>query len=457
MHVQADAVRDQFRTTTTASMPKASETRSAGTRWPGDRAIFLAQASKQLGSSIDLEQTVRCMTELSVPELGPACLVCLLDDEHFVTQVTTRHVDPRRQDQLAALGRVPIGEDGSWEPVLSVARSRQPALLPQRATAALLRGLGSPQVVVSELGLNTALLVPVVDRNREHTQAVVVFLSDRPRRYGIGQLRLAQELVSRFSLALEVALMYRACQSLLDDRQETLATTVHDLMSPLTYIKGTAQRLRRLEDGIADPPTRSELRTRLEAIDSAVNRIQSALTGLLQTGVPSPEDSRRGSDTRVDLADLVRHSVAEHQLMARHHSVRIGEAPTSLVGTWDGHRLERMLGNLIGNAIKYSPPGSTVEVNLACEEDSDGRWGVLRVIDQGVGIPAGDLPFVFEPFHRGSNVGSTAGTGLGLASVWQTVKMHDGRLWLNSEPGKGTGVTVRLPLECTTAATSSGH
>jgi len=71
----------------------------------------------------------------------------------------------------------------------------------------------------------------------------------------------------------------------------------------------------------------------------------------------------------------------------------------------------------------------------------------LRVIDQGLGIPARDLPFVFEPFRRGSNVGSVSGTGLGLASVWQTIKACDGRLWVESEEGKGTRVTVHLPLD----------
>jgi signal transduction histidine kinase len=69
------------------------------------------------------------------------------------------------------------------------------------------------------------------------------------------------------------------------------------------------------------------------------------------------------------------------------------------------------------------------------------------VIDHGVGIPARDLPFVFEPFRRGSNVGSVSGTGLGLASVWQTVKASDGRLWVESDEGKGTRVTVHLPLD----------
>jgi len=80
---------------------------------------------------------------------------------------------------------------------------------------------------------------------------------------------------------------------------------------------------------------------------------------------------------------------------------------------------------------------------------------VLRVADRGLGIPARDLPFVFEPFQRGSNVGGIAGTGLGLASVWQAVKLHAGRLWIESEEGQGTRVTVRLPLPLTPAPTST--
>ena len=87
-----------------------------------------------------------------------------------------------------------------------------------------------------------------------------------------------------------------------------------------------------------------------------------------------------------------------------------------------------------------------VDVDLSRDEDDDGGcWAVLRVTDQGVGIPARDLPFVFEPYHRGSNVGSIVGTGLGLASVWHTVRTHEGRLWVDSVEGKGTCVTVRLP------------
>jgi signal transduction histidine kinase len=144
-------------------------------------------------------------------------------------------------------------------------------------------------------------------------------------------------------------------------------------------------------------------------------------------------------------------------LIARHHSIRIGDTPTELKGPWNAGQLERMLGNLIGNAVKYSPRGSCVQVSLADDTDADGSWAVLRVADQGFGIPTGDLPFVFEPFRRGSNVRGVDGTGLGLASVWQTVKTHDGRLWVDSREGEGTCVTVRLPLadRTTTPSTST--
>jgi signal transduction histidine kinase len=385
------------------------------------------------------------MAELSVPALGTACLVCLLADDRGVTGVAERHLNPQGQVQSTDFRSLAIGDGPAWEHVLNVAQSRQAAVLSQVTTADMLGDTGSPSLILSELGLKTALLVPVVDRERQRTQAVAVFLSARPRQYGVRQLDLAEDLVSRFSLALEAALMYRACQGVIEDNQETLATTVHDLMSPLTYIKGTARQMRRFEHGIADPQTRSELRTRLEAIDAATNRIASALTDLLQTTHPRHKQSTRVSRRTVDLVDLVRRSVAEHQLLARHHTLHLNRTQATLTGAWDAGRIERMLGNLLNNAIKYSPPGSTVQVSLACEEDADGRWTVLRVADQGVGIPAPDLPFVFEPYRRGSNVAAMTGTGLGLASVWQTVKMHDGHVSVQSDEGHGTTVTVRLP------------
>ena len=124
-----------------------------------------------------------------------------------------------------------------------------------------------------------------------------------------------------------------------------------------------------------------------------------------------------------------------------------GEGHGVLMGCWDPDRLEQVLGNLLTNAIKYSPDGGTVDVTLATVEDEAGVWAHLSVRDRGLGIPADDLPRLFERFHRGGNVaGRIAGNGLGLAGAHQIVRQHGGTIAVDSEMGRGSTFTVRLPL-----------
>ncbi len=104
--------------------------------------------------------------------------------------------------------------------------------------------------------------------------------------------------------------------------------------------------------------------------------------------------------------------------------------------------LRHILGNLIGNAIKYSPDEGEVVVDLRRDEQD----AVIEIRDQGIGIPEADHPRLFEAFHRGANVGETCGTGLGLAIVKHCVGLHGGDIGFRSAPGAGTTFTVRLPL-----------
>jgi len=114
-----------------------------------------------------------------------------------------------------------------------------------------------------------------------------------------------------------------------------------------------------------------------------------------------------------------------------------------IVGELDCQRLERVLLNLLTNAVKYSPDGGDVEITVA----KDGPVAVLAVRDSGIGIPAADLPHIFERFYRASNVGDQQrGTGLGLAGVQQIVEQHGGQIRAASGPGAGSTFTVRLPL-----------
>ena len=111
-----------------------------------------------------------------------------------------------------------------------------------------------------------------------------------------------------------------------------------------------------------------------------------------------------------------------------------------------------MIGNLLENAIKYTPAGGTVRIDASCEDDQI----ILHVVDTGPGIPSTDQPYLFDKFYRGSNVSDdTPGTGLGLSIVKSIVDHHDGRIWVESKIDEGTTFTVVLPSEKRASASTS--
>jgi signal transduction histidine kinase len=150
----------------------------------------------------------------------------------------------------------------------------------------------------------------------------------------------------------------------------------------------------------------------------------------------------------MDLVALAWQAAAEHQRTTEHHRLRVETNEPKLIGVWDPTRLRRVLDNLLSNAIKYSPNGGEVVLRVRVEEDfAAGGAAVLAVQDRGLGIPASDLPHVFERFRRAGNVvGRFGGTGIGLAGACQIVQEHGGTIEVDSEEGRGTTFTVRLPL-----------
>ncbi|MDP8923691.1 MAG: PAS domain S-box protein [Chloroflexota bacterium] len=234
-----------------------------------------------------------------------------------------------------------------------------------------------------------------------------------------------------------------------------LAAASHDLKNPLTSIKARAQMLQRRAarvegaDGLA-------LLDGLRAIDQTTTRITSMINELLdvarlQMGRPLLLDRET-----MDLVELARQVVADYQPATDRHELRVEVETTQSVGEWDRPRLERVLSNLVSNAIKFSPDGGRITVRVREERRDDADWVALDVQDQGVGIPADDLPHVFERFFRGSNVtGTIEGTGLGLAGACQIVEQHGGSLTVESREGKGSTFTVRLPLQAEVGRTEA--
>lgn len=226
-------------------------------------------------------------------------------------------------------------------------------------------------------------------------------------------------------------------------RDETLATISHDLRTPLTSIRGTAQLLRRrLGRGVPLDP--SELAERLSRIEEHTVQMAQMIDDLLDVArlqAGRPLDLRREP---CDLVALVRKTAADVQRTTHRHRLVVSVADETVVGEMDRGRLERVLLNLLTNAVKYSPDGGEIMLTVAREADG---WGIVEVRDHGIGVPPADLPRIFERFYRASNVGEQlVGTGLGLAGALQLVELHGGDIRATSELGSGTTFTVRLPL-----------
>jgi signal transduction histidine kinase len=117
-----------------------------------------------------------------------------------------------------------------------------------------------------------------------------------------------------------------------------------------------------------------------------------------------------------------------------------------MLGDWDEARIERIVANLVSNAVKYSPRGGEITITVETEERDGQDWAILVVRDHGIGIPPAEIERIFEPYYRGSNIaGTVSGSGIGLAGTRNIVEQHGGHIAVESEVGDTT-FTVSLPL-----------
>ena len=230
-------------------------------------------------------------------------------------------------------------------------------------------------------------------------------------------------------------------------KNEFVATVSHELRTPLTSVVSFAQMLK-------DPSSGSlttDQATFLEVIDRNSQRLLRLIEDLLLVA-KLESHTLPLSLGLVDLPDTVTQVVTDLGPRARERDVELsvvrGTGPR-VRGDWV--RLQQVVSNLVGNAINYTLPGGSVRV--VAEVLPEHRQWSVSFSDTGVGIPADELPHVFDAFFRASTAseavgsGGTGGTGLGLAISRLIVEEHHGRISVESPPGRGTTVTVRLPYE----------
>jgi signal transduction histidine kinase len=277
----------------------------------------------------------------------------------------------------------------------------------------------------------------------ERRLGALVLYAERAPIFALSDSELSQLLADQAAVILESralidhAAKVRAREEATRLKEDFLSAAAHDLKTPLTTVVAQAQFLER--KALRDPSAPSDLQG-LQRIVREGQRLAALVTDLLDAA--RMEQGRLVSDREpVDLGELVTEVVSRHQTSA--HGTEL-DVRGAIVGNFDRKRIEQLVDNLVENAKKYSPEATPVRVEV-WQQDGEAR---ITVLDHGIGIPPTDLPKIFERFSRGSNVDDRKfhGMGLGLYICRGIVEEHGGRIWAESEIGRGSTFHVALPL-----------
>ena len=231
--------------------------------------------------------------------------------------------------------------------------------------------------------------------------------------------------------------MAEAIQQEDEERKAFLATVSHELRTPISYVKGYSESI---QNGLIEGEQKDEAICLIAREANRMERLTNELMQLVQVESAGMEEMYPIvlAETLRDSAELVRTKADEKEMAI------LLEVDEELIVEADEEKMKQILINLLENAIRYSDRGTSVFLKAVME----GHAAVIRVEDSGIGIPKEDLPRITERFYRVNKARSRAdgGSGLGLSIVDQLVKQHHGTLHIESELGKGTTVTVRLPL-----------
>lgn len=248
--------------------------------------------------------------------------------------------------------------------------------------------------------------------------------------------------------ALSAALA--AAQRALTVRDQIIALVSHDLRNPLSALLMAAS----LMAGQVHGPAQGLL----EKVERQGRRMSKLIDELLDVSQMQQDHELDLQLQEVDLGALVRELCAEHQQTSPSHRIEADTGGAPLVGQWDQARLQRVVANLLSNAVKYSPRGGTVRVVVESAGTGDAPGAVLRISDEGIGIPEKEQGTIFEWFSRAGNAtrARIPGIGIGLAGVRKIVEQHGGSVSVESEERRGSTFTVRLPLRPTARVASPG-
>lgn len=404
---------------------------------------FLAEVGAILGSSLDLQTMLEGLAQVVVSRATDLCGVYLLDESaRELRRPVLVHRDPARAALVARLKRL---MPSVHAPALrNVALSGQPLLIEQ-VSDEWLRGIAVNAEhldAMRELHLNSLLYLPLLARGRTFG-ALVAARTEPGSPFTRDDLPIAEEVARRAALAIDNLRLYEAALTANQAKSDFLAVMSHELRTPLNAIVGYADLLLL---GVPEPLTEEGAKP-VRRILASAGHLRELIDEILTYS--RMEAGREELNVEpVELGALLREVAGAAELMAREKglgfAVSTPDAPTPV--QTDPDKVRQILRNLLSNAVKFTERGK-----IRLEGMLEGDEVVIRVRDTGIGLAPEFRERIFEPFwqvERGTTR-QVAGTGLGLSVSRRLARMLGGDVTVESEPGKGSTFTIRLPARAT--------
>jgi two-component system sensor histidine kinase ResE len=229
-------------------------------------------------------------------------------------------------------------------------------------------------------------------------------------------------------------------------RKSFVANVSHEIRTPLSMVQGYSEAL--LDDIVASPEERRELVQVIHDESLRMGRLVKDLLDLARMEAGHLEMNFEHVDVNALLSRVYRKFAA----LAKERQIQLTKCEDNLelqLEAADGDRLEQVLTNLMDNALRHTPSGAAIALQALRVNGGEGDYIELKVADEGEGIPAEDLPYIFERFYKADKARkrdvNTGGTGLGLAIVRNLIEAHGGTIQATSAQGEGTTFTIKLP------------
>ncbi len=396
---------------------------------------FLAEAGEILASSLGAAETVESVARIAVPTLADAAIVSVFHGGQF-RGVAGAHIDPSRARSLVQLREKMPFDPASFHPVAEVIRTGRPVLISDSQDDDPQAGSFLTEVsdIFPDAPVSSALFLPLVARGQ---LLGVIELYGRRRKPDQDNVALAEDMSRRAAMAIDNARLHEQVTVGLRERDDMIGIVSHDLRNPVNAVKMLTGAILGTERSTPLPLDVIEYST---IIRQASEQMDSLIRDLLD--VTRIEAGRLNVELiPTNVTELLQDAIGTLSPVATGKSIELrlsaGNALPRVLA--DRERIRQALSNLIGNSVKFSPPGTVIDLRA---EETDHEI-VVSVSDRGPGMNEEQLSHAFDRFWQSRRT-DREGAGLGLAIARGIVEAHGGKIWAESKVGKGSTFSFTL-------------